>query len=140
MSSASEDSGVAAFLRLSRELTGVAALEEDLAPGLLERIKATSEGAALRRLLDTYRGIETAGDDRPRLIRERILGDPELEPLARMAILLWYTGDLETEDEDKAPLAAEHHFAGVLWAIARAHPPGLSGGYFGHWTYPPDNG
>lgn len=140
MSSASEDSGVAAFLRLSRELTGVAALEEDLAPGLLERIQATSEGAALRRLLDTYRDIETAGDDRPRLIRERILGDPELEPLARMAILLWYTGDLQTEDEDKPPLAAEHHFAGVLWAIARAHPPGLSGGYFGHWTYPPDNG
>ena len=33
----------------------------------------------------------------------------------------------------------EHYFAGLFWRVIEAHPPGLSGGYFGHWTYPPDN-
>jgi hypothetical protein len=33
----------------------------------------------------------------------------------------------------------EEYFSGLAWQIIGAHPPGLSGGYFGHWRYRPDN-
>ena len=33
----------------------------------------------------------------------------------------------------------EEYFSGLAWKIIGAHPPGLSGGYFGHWRYRPDN-
>jgi hypothetical protein len=33
----------------------------------------------------------------------------------------------------------EEYFSGLAWLIIGAHVPGLSGGYFGHWRYRPEN-
>jgi hypothetical protein len=33
----------------------------------------------------------------------------------------------------------EQYFRGMMWSVIRAHPPALSGGYFGYWRYPPEN-
>ena len=33
----------------------------------------------------------------------------------------------------------EEYFSGLAWSAMGAHVPGLSGGYFGHWRYRPDN-
>jgi hypothetical protein len=33
----------------------------------------------------------------------------------------------------------EEYFSGLAWSILGAHVPGLSGGYFGHWRYRPEN-
>jgi hypothetical protein len=128
------------FLRLSRTLTGVLDLDESLVPGLLDRIKKTPESTHLNRLLATYREINESGGDVAAGIKERILNDAELRPLVPMIIVAWYTGDLVTRLKDPPPATEHEYFSGVLWKIARAHPPGLSGGYFGHWTYPPDAG
>jgi hypothetical protein len=125
------------FFRLSQFVTGEPELIRDLASGLLTRLRATPEAAHLERLLETYRHIEASGGDQVTLIRQSILTDPALKTLILMTILLWYTGELKTKEPTSA--TEEQYFSGVLWKIARAHPPGLSGGYFGHWTYPPDN-
>jgi hypothetical protein len=34
----------------------------------------------------------------------------------------------------------EPHFQGLYWQYTRAHAPALPGGYFGHWSYPPEAG
>jgi hypothetical protein len=33
----------------------------------------------------------------------------------------------------------EDYFESVVWKVIQAHPPGLSGGYYGHWHYPPED-
>jgi hypothetical protein len=88
--------------------------------------------------------IDLVGDPHldPRLaagLLERLVtaADTSLRELAKTIIVLWYTGDLLNTRETDMP--AEHYFSGQIWSVARAHPPALSGGYFGHWTYPPDN-
>jgi hypothetical protein len=34
---------------------------------------------------------------------------------------------------------AGRHFRGRFWQLVGGHPPGLSGGYYGHWTYPTEH-
>jgi hypothetical protein len=74
---------------------------------------------------------------RERATDSQIMSDPALRGLAKAIIVLWYTADL-VDDTTSGP-TEEQYFAALVWPVARAHPPGLSGGYFGHWTYPPDN-
>jgi len=31
---------------------------------------------------------------------------------------------------------AGRHFRGRFWGLAGGHPPGIPGGYYGHWAYP----
>lgn len=33
----------------------------------------------------------------------------------------------------------EDYFESVIWRVIQAHPPALSGGYFGHWYYAPED-
>lgn len=129
------------FMRLSAVLTGEVALDCTLAQGYLDRIHVTPEASQFQRLLDTFLKIEKddpSGSRREKLIRERIMSDDALRALVKMIVLLWYTGELVTTGQPSS-IAPEAHFSGLLWRIVHAHPPGLSGGYFGHWTYPPDN-
>jgi hypothetical protein len=128
------------FMRLSEVLTGEPQLDAALGPGLVQRLKVTPEAAHLDRLLAAYRAIETEGGDPVPLVAERIMSDADLRALVTMIIILWFTADLKSRDLTiVSPPTPEQHFGGLLWRVARAHPPGLSGGYYGHWTYPPDN-
>ena len=126
---------VSLFLTLSKALTGVADLNAGLAEGLLLRLEAAPEASALSSLLETY-GRFAGQPDEIQQIRTQIIDGPFLV-LSTMIIVLWYTGDL-LSTAPSPPREAEY-FGGLVWRVARAHPPGLSGGYFGHWTYPPDN-
>lgn len=121
------------FLRLSEALVGESPLDAALAGPYLERIQATAEGADLEALLDEYDAIVAAGGDVDAAITMRIMGHDELRRLARVIIVLWYLGEIGGGGP------AEHYFQGLFWKVVSAHPPGLSGGYFGHWAYPPDN-
>jgi hypothetical protein len=126
------------FFALSIALTGFPDLHRPMAAGLLARLQVAPEAAELPRLLSTYQGIlAQPGDQHAGLIRTGIMDDDALRGVARMVVALWYTGELLSKQP--SPLAEDHHFQAVVWRAARAHPPGLSGGYFGHWTYPPDN-
>jgi hypothetical protein len=128
------------FLSLSSDLVGDTHLDSNLAASLLERLVTGADTATLK-TLDSLQSLAAKlpydPDSRQSAISAQIMADPTLRELAKTIIVLWYTGDLLTSNTTTMP--AEHYFSGQIWSIARAHPPGLSGGYFGHWTYPPDN-
>src|SRR5688500_12583781 len=125
------------FLKLSEELTGEAPLNPTLARDYLKRVRAAAEGAHLDALLAEAGAIFEAGGDVQSAIAERIMGDDDLRRVAKVVILIWYFGEIRgAQDVGGHP---DHYFQGLFWPIVSAHAPGISGGYFGHWSYPPDN-
>lgn len=132
------------FIAMSCALTGARELDRRLAAKYLERISPEAAGGKLDELLKVFRDIRAAGGDTTEAIRRRIMDDPAHGPLAQQIIVLWYTSALHTRDEKgnhrfDFPDDPDQYFSGLVWAAIRAHPLGLSGGYFGHWTYPPEN-
>lgn len=127
----------ALFYELSVDLTGEPHLPRARAAGLLERFLTVANPAAVARLVGVATALPADAAERENAIRSGIIDDTELRDLAKVILVLWYTGDL-LGSTTSTP-TEEQYFGGLLWPIARAHPPGLSGGYFGHWTYPPDN-
>lgn len=77
---------------------------------------------------------------------EAVLADGRFAGKARSILYCLYTAVLP--DEHGSDLAQQQpelqnpddFFESVLWRVIQAHPPGLSGGYFGHWHYPPEDG
>jgi hypothetical protein len=118
------------FHRLSVALTGVTPLDVALAGEYLPSVQAVPNFAAL---VDEFDACVAAGGDVDARIRTRIMAVPALLAAAQAVILLWYLGEV------RGATTAEHYFRGVFWEVIGAHTPGLSGGYFGHWSYPPDN-
>jgi len=127
----------AEFRRLSKTLIGEPQLDPTLAEQYLQRLRATPEAKALPRLAAELDAIAKAGGDSDAAIKAQILGDDELRALVKAIVLLWYLG--KTAGPDPYGGRPEHYFQGLFWKIVHAHPPALSGGYSGHWAYPPDN-
>ncbi len=132
------------FIAMSAALTGIRELDRGVAGQYLERISKDKEGVKLDDLLRVFREIQAAGGDADEAIRQRIMNDATLGPLAQQIIVLWYTSALHSQDakgnhQFDFPADPNQYFSGLVWAAIRAHPLGLSGGYFGHWRYPPEN-
>lgn len=130
-------SSVERFIRVSEALTGVAPLDPTLAGQYLARIAVAPEGPQLSDLLEEYDAIMAGGGNIDAAITARIMNVPRHQEIAQVVMLLWYLGEIRGQKlEGGYP---DHFFQGLFWNVISAHPPGLSGGYFGHWTYPPDN-
>ncbi len=127
------------FIDLSEVLTGVSPLDAELARAHLERLLTTPASPQLRQCLETFRGIRASAEGVVEAVQARILDDPALNPVAAQIIALWYTGALPEGSGLWRYESADQYFSGLVWSIIGAHPPGLSGGYFGHWRYPPEN-
>jgi hypothetical protein len=129
------------FLALSRVLTGVQTLDAGIAGQYLDRLNSSPLQPGLTTILDRFRHIPP-GPAAADQIKKKIVADDELRPVVSQIILLWYTSAMR--DSESASLALrfgtpEGYFSGLVWTIIGAHPPGLSGGYFGHWRYAPEN-
>ena len=149
------------FTALSSVLIGERNLDGELARKYLDRLLAApvvgdAMGQRVEALLNTFREIRDGGGDIEEGVRERIVNDDALAPLARQIIYLWYTSaflvrvtkkpeatNFETGKPDSNTTlqfgSPEQYFRGLMWSVIRAHPPALSGGYFGYWRYPPEN-
>jgi hypothetical protein len=127
----------AQFHQLSLGLLGEPSLDAGRAEGLLQRFLPAADREDLDRLTVVADGLPLDPEEREKAIRSKIMADPDLRALAKTIIVLWYTGDLL--GATASPPTEDQYFAALMWPVARAHPPGLSGGYFGHWAYPPDN-
>lgn len=137
------------FLKLSQVLTGEQRLSLALAEEYYDRIlRAYPE--QLAELLTKFDSLSSSGDqpcDDDQLcdeIRNNIMVVVELAKVAREIIMLWYMSGFRSPDEncgeqELGPETPEQYFQGLLWPTIRAHPLGLSGGYFGYWHYPPEN-
>ncbi len=149
------------FIALSSVLIGERKPDRELAQEYLDRLLAAPVAGdpMLKRvqvLLNKFREIRDGGGDIDEGVRQRIINDDALSPVARQIIYLWYTSaflvrsvkpdmmvNLETGRPDTSTTlqfgSPEQYFRGLIWSVIRAHPPALSGGYFGYWRYPPEN-
>jgi hypothetical protein len=129
------------FLALSRILTGVGQLDAALANQYLDRLVSTPFGSAVRQMLERFAKFKP-DETLPERVTKEIVDDDTLRPAVCQIILLWYTSALW--DNGTTPIALRYgtqdeYFSGLAWSLIGAHPPGLSGGYFGHWRYRPEN-
>jgi Membrane bound FAD containing D-sorbitol dehydrogenase len=100
----------------------------------------------LLKLLDRFSSIQIAGASDPeKAISENILSDSSLSALTLSIIKLWYLGvikSLTTGPANTEPLKGGEfyfHHEALIWKVASAHPAGLSVGYYGYWSYKPEN-
>lgn len=79
---------------------------------------------------------------------DALVADAELAGLCRSVAYCLYTGllpdatgnEVVRGSHNKPPVQSEEdYFESVLWRAIYAHPPALTGGYFGHWHYPPED-
>ncbi len=129
------------FLALSRILTGVENVDAELGGDYLDRLMSSPFNPFLRQIVQRFRGLKGDATISEQVMKE-ILGEDVLRPTICQIILLWYTSAMW--DNLSTPIALrygtqEEYFSGLVWTIVGAHAPGLSGGYFGHWRYRPDN-
>lgn len=126
------------FLHISSFLTGFSTLSLLLAEEYLRRLEQFPEFSELPKLITIFNEKCRNSKSKEALVRKHIMEDEKLRGLVKVIILLWYTGEIHST-KDKEGGHPEHYFQGLLWSAVHAHPPGLSGGYFGYWMYPPEN-
>jgi hypothetical protein len=134
------------FMALSRVLTGVEDLDVNLGRQYLDRLASSPFQPQLDEILERFRGLEK-GEKHVEQVKAKIVEVDLLRPTVCQIILLWYTSTVQDNlgMDPPAPSLSfrygtpEEYFSGLAWKIIGAHPPGLSGGYFGHWRYRPDN-
>jgi hypothetical protein len=126
------------FLQLSSILTGFEPLDAKLGRLYYHEVKKAA-GAQLTLLLETYETKVAGQPGNPEdLIRACIWNVQDLRTLSQAIINLWYTAILNFGAVSWiAP--PEAYFDSLLWKAIEAHPPAISGGYFGYWRYPPEN-
>ena len=141
--STAKNSAIKTFIEFSEALTGHENLAEkrdgkrSLAESYYELIETAFGGERLKKLLSTFKGLTGKGNSR----LEQIMSDEQMNEVAQEIIMLWYMSSFRRpgEKRDSAPKTPEQYYQGLFWPTIRAHPLGLSGGYFGYWRYPPEN-
>jgi len=138
----SQQEALTTFPELSRILTGVDRLEADLGRQYLDRLNNSTFASSLQQVLEHFRSLGKRPD--PDKVKQHILGDDALCPTICQIILLWYTSGMQDPSDPAGSVTIhygtqEEYFSGLGWRLIGAHVPGLSGGYFGHWRYRPDN-
>lgn len=119
--------------RFCCELAGVAGISDRFATSAIERGRE-GFGGAMDDLLETF---EQGG--------LKAVERSEHVEVARAVTYFLYTGLLPevTPDSNAAEVHAvpseDDYFESLAWRVVQAHPRGLSGGYFGHWHYPPED-
>lgn len=132
-----DEDALGAFVELSSCLTGTD-VAADLAADYLARARAEPFGANLDALLAVFRQLKKTSADLDAAVRSQIVDTVEFGTLASQLTLLWYTSAFADADKWKFG-TPDQHFRALIWPTIGAHPPALSGGYFGYWKYPPEN-
>ena len=142
---------VDSFVALSAALTGFRASElwgTGQAEAYLTELLETVGEPIVARLLAT--GDEALrAEDPETAVRERVMEDPTLGPVARNTIILWYLGQwnaLPNEWRNRhganprdvpRVVSADAYQSGLAWKAFGAHPMGANPTGFGSWAQPP---
>ncbi len=126
------------FISLSRILIAAPDLDDPDAADL-HALLVAAHGTALDNVLDAW-DAKPADVGEDTWLRSTIL--PAHSALCADIALSWLFGGPFANGAPaalvpgQAEVRARLWFRGRFWELTRSHPPGLSGGYFGHWTYP----
>ena len=127
------------FLELSKLLTGIKELDEDLANEYYHQYLQQKFGIDLDELMGIYRKV--AAEPRPiEALVERIKDNSQLLHVAKQIVRIWYISQFK-ESFDPAvetQIYAGHWKNGLLWDIIKAHPPAYSDQPHGYWADPPE--
>lgn len=103
------------------------------------RLESTFGIELVKAMADRTAAIVAAGGDVATGVDARIFGDATLQPLARQLVLLLFSGaTFDAASNTWAFTSSQSYFSALMWEAVGAHVPALSGGYFGHWRYPPE--
>lgn len=105
------------------------------------------------RLLDLHASAVAAaagdGAAREHLLRQDVLSDPQLGPVARNIVKMWFLGiwyELPSEwteafgarpGDVTFVVSGAAYTEGLLWRAIGANPPGAKGPGYGSWAFPP---
>ena len=127
---------VDALLRLSEILTGEPRSDRVLATEYARVLSGAAGEPAVAALIEHFEALVGAGHE-PSAIAELLFADGVVGNVAKQLTVLWFVGGVMNSTTKAWEFAtAEHYFRGLAWSVIGGHPPGLSGGYSGHWRYP----
>ena len=120
-------------LALSRDLSGVEETPRRLAESVHRRAIARFGEPAIHGILQAYErgGLPAALAANAGVVRAMLY-------CLYTGLLPDLTGG-DVRDQGPTALTTEDHFEALMWRVIQAHPPALSGGYFGHWHYSPED-
>ncbi|MCA1631605.1 MAG: hypothetical protein LC774_14980, partial [Acidobacteria bacterium] len=130
------------FVGLSAILTGFGA--DDLNPQFspapvaveyLQTLQSKVDAALVSRMLSTYQTISGLPPaEQPAAVQSQILADPQLGPVARNVIRMWYLSIWYTDYSDPnnpvtgfsdgTVVSSNAYTKGLAWDAAQAHPMG----------------
>lgn len=135
---------VTAFTRFELQGTGLA---QDYLDTVVRIVGATIVDG----LLDRHANAVAGGEGAPREeeLRRDVFSDPQLGPVARNIVKMWFTGiwyELPrewTEAFGARPgdvtfvVSPTAYTEGLLWPAIGANPPGAKAPGYGSWAFPP---
>lgn len=140
------------FIDLSAALTGfdrVQLLGTGVAGQYLRTLEEVVPAAVVDALLAAFETVPE-GPGLEAALGAAILDQPDLGPVARNLIVLWYCGTWKAlpegwrsahgaspADTDRV-VSKEAYVAGLQWVAAGAHPMGARQPGFGSWALPPE--
>jgi hypothetical protein len=141
------------FVGLSVILTGFSASDlnpqfspQPVAVEYLQTLKSKVDAALVSQLLTTYQTIaaQFPPDEQPAEVQSKILTDPNMGPVARNIIRMWYlsiwydgyTG-MVTGFSPGTVVSSNAYTKGLAWDAMQAHPMGYSEMHYGYWAEPP---
>lgn len=124
------------FRRLSAILTGEPNCDP-LLSAAYEKVLVSAAGEEnVGALLREFESLEAAVPDSSEVAKQ-LFADHAVGDVAKQLTILWFVGGIKNPVANAWNFAsAEHYFRGLVWSAIGGHPPGLSGGYSGHWRYP----
>lgn len=92
-------------------------------------------------LLNDYKKIlDTNPSDIIFEIQNLLLTNNGYKLLIKEIIKLWYLGKSDRKEiVDLKRKNHYFHYDALIWKVLHTHPAGLTGGYFGYWSYKPEN-
>jgi hypothetical protein len=149
----SSDQDLTNFVGLSAVLTGFTTDQlfppispDPVAVEYLNMLKAKVAAPLVNQILTTFQNIAAQNPpDIKQEVQQQILDDPQMGPVARNIIRMWYLSiwyDLNqpqpiTGFSSGTVVSMNAYTKGLAWDAAQAHPMGYSEMHYGYWAAPP---
>ncbi|MCG8054918.1 MAG: hypothetical protein JAY94_04470 [Candidatus Thiodiazotropha endolucinida] len=126
------------FMGISEILTGFDSLAESIGTDYLKFLSDSFGEQPVIDLLSKYESILDGDEEVVGAIEAHIMRGDEYSTLAKEIIIVWYTSQYKGPEGELHQGSAENYYNSLIWRVIQAHPPGVSGGAYGHWANSPE--